>query len=275
MRNLKMQMRIRLKIMAAKLGAASVSGALAAAVVATFATLPVADAAIPVETLKLKMDLILSPLESASAYRDFLKNNSEKFVKVDEKMQVPPVLVEDREVKHDGETFHIGMGFRSVYIEAPVKTVVEIANNPKYFQSLYGLDKPAEMGAPADDGSFQARIFKLVPGIETQDYTLRYTSHWEDGMWIQRARLVKDEKNFALRDNIKFAEPSGEGTVFRELSLFYPMRWWVKLFSGTVRSVTAKELMKLNVALKCAAEKVHKGEPMSDSVAKSCHKAAN
>jgi len=135
---------------------------------------------------------------------------------------------------------------------------VGIIDNPIFFQALYGLDKPANISPPNSDGTYQARIFKLVPGIETQDFTLNYQGHWEGESWIGSAKLVKDERGFALRNNIKIVEPQGEGSIYREVALFFPLRWWMRLFHGTVQSVTEKEMAKLNKSIRCASEKVQK-----------------
>ena len=84
--------------------------------------------------------------------------------------------------------------------------------------------------------------------------------------------MIKDEKKFALRDNVKIVEPNGQGAIVREISLFFPLRWWARLFSGTVRKITIKELAKINKSIKCAAEKVHAGNAMSDDLAKTCYR---
>ena len=234
-----------------------------------------ARASIPVDAISEKMAKIIEPLESQEGFRKFVQEHSQEFFEVSETNALPQPPVEDYIIKIGAESYRLGMGFRSIYILATPKIVVSIVDDPQYFQALYGLDKPADIFQRRPDGTFDGLVFKLVPGVETQEYILHYSSHWEDSAWIQRAKQIKDERNFAIRDNIKYLFPQGTGTVFREVSLLYPLRWWARLFPSKVRSVTSHELAKLNAAIKCAAEKVQLGSTMSVEIAATCHKEAN
>jgi len=229
---------------------------------------PLAFAKVPPTKVKDEMDKFMTPFLKKSGWNEFLKKhtsqNDSSFVRA-----------EEYPVEIDGEKAIVGLGFRSVHISAKPQTVVAIVNDPKYFQSLYGLDKPANISTVKADGTFDARIFKIVPGVENQDFTLNYQGHWEGPSWIGQAKMVKDEKNFALRNNIKMVEPQGDGSVYREIALFYPLRWWLKLFPGTVQKITKTEMAKLNKTIKCASEKVSRGEEMSDEIGKTCFTEAS
>ena len=250
------------------------------------------------EKISMELDKIAEPLKDHKGWEEFIKKNSQLCGQVNTKSNYSHVEVIDQNREIEGQTIRVGLGCRTVFILAKPSTVVTVVDSPQFFQSLYGLDKPAvereitpsthEITLPqnkvnADQAvqtpknnsvPYEARIFKLVPGIETQDYTLKYESHWENLVWIGSAKMTKDAKNFAVRHNVKIIEPFENGSVYREVALFVPIRWWVKLFSGLTQKVTKQELKKLNFSIKCAAEKVEKGEPMSDSIGKLCHKYA-
>jgi hypothetical protein len=215
---------------------------------------------------------VLEPLKKTEGWNKFVSDHPDLFGTVDEQNPNPFLAVGDLPLKVETDEFKLGMGVRSMWIAATPKVVVGVVDNPHIFTALYGLDKPADIYPINADGSFQAHIFKLVPGIETQDYTLNYVGVWENGNWIQRASQVKDEKGFALRETIKIVTPSGKGSLFREVSLFYPRRWWVRLMHGFVQNIYKKELGKLNKSLKCSAEKVQGGVPMTEELARQCLK---
>ena len=224
------------------------------------------------EAISSEMAKALVSLKKKAGWDEFIANHKDLFANVNEENPAPFLAVSDLVVKVDKDEYRVGMGTRSIWIAATPKVVVQVVNNPHTLMPLYGLDKPADIYPVNADGSFDARVYKLVPGIETQDYTLHYAGNWEGEVWIQEASQVKDEKGFALRENIKIVEPSGHGALFREVSLLYPRRWWVKLMHGLAQNVFKKELGKMNKALKYCAEKVQGGTAMSDDLAKACYK---
>jgi hypothetical protein len=229
---------------------------------------------VPKDKITDAMNKEIHPLTSKTGWKPYIDSHPHLFS--DDKIQTQPyVSTEDLKVNIDGKNYVIGIGARSIYIEATPKTVVSIVDTPRFFQALFGLDKPADIYPVVAGSPYQARLFKLVPGIETQDFTLSYVGNWEDDTWVGTATLVKDEKDFALRTNVKIVEPKGTGSIYREVALFYPLRWWMNLMHGTVQSITRKELTQLNKSIKYASEKVQKGAPMSDDIGKSCFAEAS
>jgi hypothetical protein len=231
-----------------------------------------AEASIPTNKITEEMNKYLDPFLKKTGWNNFVKTRPNST-----DGGQPFVSTEDLRVKIGDEEYVIGLGYRTVFIEATPKTVVGIVDNPIFFQSLYGLDKPALVSPANSDGTYRARIFKLVPGIETQDFTLDYRGHWEGDSWIGQAKLVKDEREFALRNNIKIVEPHGTGSIYREVALFFPLRWWMRgLLHGTVQAVTKKEMTKLNKSIKCASEEVQSsGVAMNDEIGKKCFAEAS
>jgi hypothetical protein len=231
-----------------------------------------AEASFPTTKITEEMNKFLNPFLKKSGWKSFVNTHPDST-----DGNQPFVGTEDLKIKVDDENYVIGLGYRTVFISATPKTIVGIIDNPIFFQSLYGLDKPATVAATKADGTYQARIFKLVPGIETQDFTLDYQGHWDGDSWIGQAKLFKDEKDFALRNNIKIVEAKETGSIYREVALFFPLRWWMRgLFHGTVQSVTKREMIKLNKSIKCASEKVQSaGTPMTDEIGKNCFAEAS
>ncbi len=219
------------------------------------------------------MSKVLEPLEKKNGWQAFDLKYKRQWGSQNSKN---PFLatVDELEMKEKGSSYFVGIGLRSVFINAPPKTVVSIVNDPHFFQALFGLDKTSIVEEPKEVNHYQSRVFKLVPGIETQDFILQHDGQWEGDFWIQRAKLVRDEKGFALRDNIKIVEPFEGGSRYREVSLFYPLRWWMRLLNGVVKKETAHQMMQINKTVKCTAEKVASGIPMSQDLAKECHKLA-
>lgn len=230
-------------------------------------------AKVPPEKILAEIDKILSPLQTENGRLIFFKDHPGLCGKVDKTNLKGFVSVEPQVLKIDKEVLNFGLSCRAIYIEAPPSKVISTIDNPLFFQSLYGLNKTAELGPKSKDGIYEARVFKLVPGVETQDYILKYTPHQEKLIWFERATQIKDDAGFALRDNFKIVEPSGTGTLHREISIFVPQRWWLKMkiIGDFVHKVTLEELTKINVALKCAAENI---EPLSEAIAKKCHQEA-
>jgi hypothetical protein len=206
----------------------------------------------------------LADLESWKAFLDdhpelFPKNNSEVFVKVEKK-----------DLKAGGGSYTVGMGYRQVFIKADIQKVKDILNNPDGFRYLYGLDADSKVDEKKGD-KFRARIYKKVPLVADQDYVLEYSSHQDGPVWFQRAKLVEDKKDFALRDNLKALESVEGGVIFREISMVYILKWYGKLFGPQARGIMEKELKKITLATKCAAENP---TPFTTEIAQSCWQSA-
>ncbi len=174
------------------------------------------------------------------------------------------VTVTKQNMKIDGKRWTLGRGSIRVLIKAPIDKVKKLLTSPSYFQSIYNLDAPCvineDIRKKADltssySGDFLARIYKRVPVFEDQDYILSYKSFQKDSFWFQRASLVKDLKNFALRDSIQILQSvDKDTTIFREISLLYLRRWYLRLLGPQVRGVVRKELRKVAKNFKCIAE---------------------
>ncbi len=183
--------------------------------------------------------------------------------------------VTKREVQVGGETYTLGVGYRQVFIHAPMAKVCEVLQSPGLFQDLFGLSQDAQIpqdsnasGFPkspdtltnsnsskgCEQFSFKARITKKVPVVDDQDFVLAYDSAREGDFWFQRARPVEDHKKFALRDNLVVLTKVNEGTLLREVSYVYILRAMLRIFGPQVRSVTQGELEIISRAQKCAAE---------------------
>ena len=174
------------------------------------------------------------------------------------------VTVTKQNMMIDGKRWTLGKGSMRVLIKAPIDKVKKLLTSPNHFQSIYNLDAPCvvneDIKARAEltsspSGDFLARIYKRVPVFEDQDYILSYTSFQKDSFWFQRASLAKDLKDFALRDSIQIVQSVDENTtIFREISLLYLRRWYLRLLGPQVRGVVRKELQKVARSFKCIAE---------------------
>ena len=174
------------------------------------------------------------------------------------------VIVTKQNMMIDGKRWTLGKGSIRVLIKAPIDKVKKLLTSPSYFQSIYNLDAPCVVDEnlrtkvnlkSSYSGDFLARIYKRVPVFEDQDYVLSYQSFQKDSFWFQRASLVKDLKNFALRDSIQILQSvDKDTTIFREISLLYLRRWYLRLLGPQVRGVVRKELQKVAKSFKCIAE---------------------
>ena len=167
----------------------------------------------------------------------------------------PWVLVRKEKLNLDGKSITIGASYTQLMIRVPVEWLIRYLESPQWFQALYNLDADARMeGGGGEDGRFHARIFKRVPLLPNQDFVLGFSSSQSGCFWFQRAQLVEDRKRFAVRDNLKILESVKGGTVYREISLIYPRRWWARAAGGSFRKVMRRELHRLARALKCVVE---------------------
>ena len=115
---------------------------------------------------------------------------------------------------------------------------------------------------------FKARIYKKVPAIEDQDYTLEYTFTYKKPYTFIRARLDKDQKGFALRDNLKVLEETKDGLIAREISYLYPLRWYVRALGPTARSTMKTEMNKVSWMEKCLTEESPSFPPSDETITK-------
>ena len=174
------------------------------------------------------------------------------------------VTVTKQNMMIDGKRWTIGKSSMQVLIKAPIDKVKKLLTSPHHFQSIYNLDAPCVIDevikakaklTSSPTGDFVARIYKRVPVFEDQDYILSYRSFQKDAFWFQRASLVKDLKDFALRDSLQIVQSVDENTtIFREISLLYLQRWYLRLLGPQVRGVVRKELQKVAKSFKCIAE---------------------
>ena len=170
--------------------------------------------------------------------------------------QEPPVVVnvDKKEVEVEGETFTLGKGHFQIFIKAPMTTVVSLLRTTEDYQLIYNLDEPAHLEKVGEE-DHRARIFKKLPIVSNQDYVLSYKMKSEGARKLQRATLVKDNEDFALREILAVLTPQENGVMYREISLIYILRWYLRALGPQVRSMTQSELYKLGHAFKCIAEK--------------------
>lgn len=232
-----------------------------------------AFAKIPVDDLNKKMTEFLNELDTPTGWKALMLRHKDQIAKVSETNQGPQVEVIEIGYDVNGERFDVGMVMNSVFINAPTKTVVTTVNKPEIFKELYGLDKSADPKNIGPD-EYVANIFKKIPGIFTQDYFLNYKARWEKEAWYQRAKQTKDTENFALRDNSKMVEPIGKGSVYREVSLFLPLKWWLRTnaLKSTLQKVTKSEVSDMGKVIRCVAETAKTPEGVNSELAKACRK---
>jgi hypothetical protein len=235
-------------------------------------------AAIPEKQITEGIGKKLDAIASAEKWKDFLNKSQELFPKTSKSNDKTSVVVKKEELDIDGSFFTLGVGYRQTFIHAPLAKVKKILNSPELFKDLYGLDASSDVddlngkGKPEERIYFRARIFKTVPLIPNQDYVLDYTNSNEKGFWIQRAKLHKDNEHFALRDNLKVLESSDGGTIFREISMLYALKWYVRFFGPSVRKVMDEELAKITDSVRCLAER--DGDP-TNAAAADCWKKSS
>jgi hypothetical protein len=227
-----------------------------------FFFLSTAYAGHPPNEIQNAMGEHLSKLQSASAWREFVKSKPDGFPK---DLSRPTVLVDKMPLQLKDEAFTLGISYRQMYMKTTMERAKQIMTSPDLWRSLFGLDADSKLEETGN--RFKARIFKKVPVISDQDYVLEYKNLEDQGIWFQRATQAEDKKEFALRDNLKALEQADGGIILREVSIVYILRWYLRALGPQVRSVMVKELTKLNSSTKCAAESE---KPMSQELAKEC-----
>ncbi|HEX4925191.1 MAG TPA: hypothetical protein VFV50_13950 [Bdellovibrionales bacterium] len=241
------------------------SGFFAAALI--FGGAPVAFAAIPKNEIQNAIAERLNKYQSAQSWREFVKSVPAGFPA---DIKTMTAETDKLTLELDGDTYTLGIGYRQVFMKADFERVKKLLTDTALWKDLYGLDAEATI-SDAADGKFRARIFKKVPVISDQDYTLEYKQFEDGGVWFQRATQAEDKKDFALRDNLKALERVDGGTLLREVSVVYILRWYLRALGPQVRSTMETEVTKLNHALKCAAES---SEPVTKKLAGECWKLA-
>ncbi|MGE3973092.1 MAG: hypothetical protein AB7F59_01050 [Bdellovibrionales bacterium] len=209
------------------------------------------------ESIEKKLDALSTP----EAWNQFISENPKLFPEASGEKAITHVVVTREEIKAEGETFVLGVGYRQTFMKAPLERVQKILNDPGIFQALFGLDASAIVDKTTLEKEltkrtqFKARFFKKISLIPNQDYVLDFTNKMEKKLWFQRAKFVEDKEELALRDNLKALETRDGGVIFREISIVYGLKWYVRFLGPTVREVMNKELAKITDSVKCLAEK--------------------
>lgn len=211
-------------------------------------------------------DQRLDELTDVTAFKNFVDSHPHYFPEAsfDDPVRV---TVSKEHVRIGRKKIKIGTSYLQVVIKAKPELMRQLMESPHWYRDIYDLDRDAALGSVGEDGSFKAHIFKRVPVIPNQDYILSFSCTSQGNLWFQRATLVEDLKDFALRDNLKIIEPVDGGVVFREISFVYPLGWLARALSGVARKTMVKELKVMGNAIKCIAEK---GLPFEPDVAASC-----
>jgi hypothetical protein len=209
----------------------------------------------------------LDSLASPEAFSKFVTEHKNLFP--NSKSQNPSMIVEKEELALKGDTFTLAIGYRQVFIKGKAEIQKDIWSAHNDYQKYYNLDGDSKVEGNFTKDKFKARIFKKVPAIEDQDYTLDYTMTTQGKYTFMRARLDKDAKGFALRDNLKVLEETKDGLIVREISYLYPLRWWVRAMGPTARKTMKEELNKVSVMEQCLVENTQSFPP-TDATVKTC-----
>lgn len=210
----------------------------------------------------------LDKLATAQAWTKFINENPNVFPPISPDSK-PSTVVTSEVLAIDNDTFTIGIGHTQSFAKTKFETYRDFLNSPQLFQFAYGLDGPSKVNDPVG-GMFLGRLQKKVPGIEDQDFTLQYRGRQIENFYFVRAPLSEDKKNFALRDNLKVLEKVSGGVIAREISIVYPLRWWVRAMSGTMKKLMKKEMTKVSQSEKCLTE----SENLQPETAKLCWQKA-
>lgn len=211
-----------------------------------------------------KLDAIQS---HPDGFRRFCRQNPDLFPR-DECSEWALVRKEKLQLLN-GERVAVGAAYSQVLIPASMEQVIRYLETPRWFRELYDLDADAEIAhaGNAGDGCFQARIFKRVPLLPDQDFVLGFSRIRFEDVWFQRARLVEDRKQFAVRDNLKILVPWQNGVMYREISLVYPQRWWARALGPTFRKVMRRQVRQMLAVLRCV---IPSGPEPQPGVAREC-----
>lgn len=224
-------------------------------------------AAIPKNEIQTAIAEKLNTYQTAESWREFVKSAPSGYPAEVKKMTAE---TDKFTLKLGGDTYTLGIGYRQVFMKADLGRVKQILTDTALWKNLYGLDAEATVDGGTRE-RFKARIFKKVPVISDQDYILEYREFEDGGLWFQRAVQAEDKKEFALRDNLKTLERVEGGTLLREVSLVYILRWYLRALGPQVRSTMESEITKLNHAIKCTAESA---KPVTKELAGECWKLA-
>ena len=211
-------------------------------------------------------DSRLDGLTGVAAFETFVQDHPHYFPEISFENPVH-VVVDKERVRIGKKKIKIGTSYLQVVIEGDPAFLRQMMESPHWYKDIYDLDNEASLGSVEEGGRFKAHIFKKVPVISDQDYILTFWSRSIDNLWFQRATLVEDLKDFALRDNLKILQPVEGGVVYREVSFVYPLGWLARALSGMARKTMIKELKIMGNAIKCIAEK---GLPFDPTFAESC-----
>lgn len=220
--------------------------------------------------LQKNMGQKLDQLVDAEKFKNFIKENPDYFPGVSAKKPTS-LVVKREEWVIDDEKYPLSNGYRQIYIEGNPQALKDLWTTPELFPQVYQLDKDAKVdGVKNTKTRFQARIYKKVPIVADQDYTLDYEVNEIGPLFFIRARLVKDNGEFALRDNFKVIEPIDGGMIVTVVDYIYPLSGIVRALGPAVRNTLREELQKLNLLEKCFVEK-GKVFPPTDDIFKICH----
>jgi hypothetical protein len=218
----------------------------------------------------------LNDLANPEAFKKFTESNSKLFPDI--VAQNPSMVVEKEELSLKDDTFTLAIGYRQVATAKGTNTKASFLKSlwlaPELFQKIYNLDgdsKVVSEDLKESKDHFKARVYKKVPGIEDQDYILDYTITYKKPYTFIRAKLDKDQKGFALRDNLKVLEETKDSLIIREISYLYPLRWYVRALGPTARKTMKVELNKVSMIEKCLVEE-SQSFPPPDEIIKKCAK---
>lgn len=213
----------------------------------------------------------LNDLANSEAFKKFVDEKTNLFP--DHTKQNPSMVVEREGLIVNDETFTLAIGYRQVSLDSKKTDFIKsLWAAPELFRKIYNLDGDSKIEDPnSTKDNFKARIYKKVPAIEDQDYTLEYITTTKGPYTFIRAKLVKDEKGFALRDNLKVLEETKDGLIIREISYLYPLRWYVRALGPTTRNLMKDEMNKVSLTEKCLTEE-STSFPPSDELIQKCIK---
>lgn len=212
----------------------------------------------------------LTELSTPENFKKFIEEKTNLFP--DATKENPSMAVEREELKVNDETFTLAIGYRQVAMQGKADFMKSLWSAPELFQKLYNLDGESKVEDPNSTKThFKARVYKKVPAIEDQDYVLDYEIFHKKPYTFVRAKLDKDNKGFALRDNLKVLEETKNGLIVREISYLYPLRWYVRALGPTARKTMKSELNKVSMIEKCLSE-ANTGFPPSDEIVTQCTK---
>lgn len=207
--------------------------------------------------------------QKPNQWQQFIQSHTQLFPALSEAKPTYTEVTKE-ELKINNETFTLAICYNSALIKIDINQVKKMFTEPDKFQAIYDLSEPVAIpGGTVDD--FQGHIYKKVTGFKDQNYTLRYQASVVGDLWCQRASMVEDKGEFALRDNFKCLEKSGDSTIYREVSFLYPLDWYVRALGPQVRTRFQQEMNWLAKVVKCISEELS-GKEWDSKVAPQCWK---